>query len=519
MCENVPLAAPELIAASQPPAQPGQRQGRSHDQKRVKERGSVPLAPGAGLGEPAWEAFYGLVYVASTVLVESGSLSAAARVTASLALAAMIPWYLFLGRPVMRLDQETWDRTAASWRGPVYLTGLIAFFAVALHANPNAWFLAFAFSPQCFQVTTPMRRSMVFVVALNGVAALMWALGSRTAQGAATAAATALFSIGFSWVFSRWTARVVEQSHERAALLAQLEAAQAELAAANHEAGVLAERQRLAAEIHDTLAQGFLSIVTLIQAAQAAEGVRPVPAAQAAEGIRSARVAQGNGAVGRWTAAVTGPAREHLDLALATARENLAEARALVAALAPASLDDGGLAGAVARAAGATGRAAGIEASCAAEGTARPLPTTTEVVLLRVCQEALANVRRHAAASRVDVRLRYSATAVEVSVTDNGRGFAPAVAASVDTSSPLDTSTAAGTGTSTPAGASSLAGASRSAGASGPGGTPGSPDPGGLPGSGFGLRGMRERLRQAGGTLSVTTAPGAGTTVRAEIPA
>jgi DNA-binding CsgD family transcriptional regulator len=135
----------------------------------------VPLAAGAGLGEPAWEGFYGLVYVAITILVESASLSAAMRVAASLALAAMIPWYLLLGRPVMRLDQQTWDRTAASWPGPVYLTGLIALFAVVLYVNPNAWFLAFAFSPQCFQMTTPMHRSMVFVVAFNGIAALVLA--------------------------------------------------------------------------------------------------------------------------------------------------------------------------------------------------------------------------------------------------------------------------------------------------------------------------------------------------------
>ncbi|HEY0935689.1 MAG TPA: sensor histidine kinase [Trebonia sp.] len=417
MRENVPLAAPELIAAG-----PG-----------------APLSPGTGLGEPAWEAFYALVWVAGTLLVEAASLTTAPRVAASLALAAMIPWYWFLARPVMRMEEKgTWEQAVTSWRGPAYLTGLIALFAVALYANPNAWFLAFAFSPQCFQVV-PVRRAMAFVIGLNVVAGLMLVLPRPSVESAATAAATILFAVGFTWVFSRWTVRVIEQSHERAALLAQLEAAQEELAEVNHEAGALAERQRLAAEIHDTLAQGFLSIVTLIQAAQV-------------------------------TRVAADPASEHLELALATARENLAEARALIAALAPASLDDGGLPGAVARAAEVAGRAAGIGVTCASEGAVRPLPTVTEVVLLRVCQEALANVRRHAAATRAEVRLSYTAATVELSVADDGRGFA-------------------------------LAGQS------------------GPPGGGFGLRGMRERLRQAGGTLSVTTAPGAGTTVRAEIPA
>jgi signal transduction histidine kinase len=428
MRQNVPLAAPEL----------------TQDQNRDQERVVVPALAKMSLGEPAWEAFYALVFTASAILVESADLSPAARTGASLALAAMVPWYLFVGRPVIRLDMEDWERTALTWRGPAYLIGLTAIFAVAVHANPDAWFLAFAYSPQCFQVTTP-RRAMGFVVVLNGVAAVISALAGRSAEGALAATATALFAIGFSWVFNRWAVRVVEQSHERAGLLAQLEAVQAELAAANHEAGVLAERQRLSAEIHDTLAQGLLSIVTLIQAAQAS---------------------------GEGTSA-----RAHLDLALATARENVAEARTLVADLAPASLNDGGLPGAMARAAAAAGRAAGIEATCAAEGTVRPLPTPAEVVLLRVGQEALANVRKHAAATRVDVRLCYTDAAVWLSVTDNGRGFTGAGEAS-----------------------------------------PADPAAAGRPGGGFGLRGMRERLRQAGGALTVTSAPGAGTSVRAEIP-
>jgi signal transduction histidine kinase len=100
---------------------------------------------------------------------------------------------------------------------------------------------------------------------------------------------------------------------------------------------------------------------------------------------------------------------EYLELALVTARENLAEARSLISALVPAGLDDAGLVGAVARATSATGKATGIAATCAAEGDRFPLPTATEVVLLRVCQEALANVRKHAAATRVDVRLRLTA--------------------------------------------------------------------------------------------------------------
>jgi signal transduction histidine kinase len=327
---------------------------------------------------------------------------------------------------------------------------------------------------------------MVFVVILNLVGGLTMVLAEPSAQNIATAIGTVLFAIAFTVVFSHWTMRVIEQSRERAALIAQLESAQAELAAAYHEAGVYAERQRLAAEIHDTLAQGFLSIVTLIQAAQAsrASAAPGNPGPSAAD--PQAPDPGGPDVVG-----------DFLELAVVTARENLAEARTLVAALAPASLDDVGLAGAVARAAGATGKAAGIEVTCATEGDARSLPTATEVVMLRVCQEALTNVRKHAAATRVDVRLRYTAQTAELAVADNGRGF-PAPAAPGTTAETAGAADAAGSaGDAAQAGAMSV---------------PGAP-------AGFGLRGMGERLRQVGGTLSVTTAPGAGTTIRAEVPA
>jgi signal transduction histidine kinase len=241
-----------------------------------------------------------------------------------------------------------------------------------------------------------------------------------------------VFAVGFSYVYSRWTIKVVDQSMERAVLIDQLESTRAELAVVHHEAGVLAERHRLAGEIHDTLAQGFTSIVTLLQAAQ--------PSLDAAQ-------------------------RHHVDLALATARENLAEARTLVNALTPAALEAATLGETMQRVTEATGAEAGIDARAEVTGTARGLPTGTEVVLLRVCQEALANVRKHATARQVTVRLGYAPGAVRLIVTDDGRGF--------------DLSLTAG---------------------------------------GYGLRGMRDRVRQVGGTVDVTSAPGAGTEVKVEVP-
>ena len=87
------------------------------------------------------------------------------------------------------------------------------------------------------------------------------------------------------------------------------------------------------------------------------------------------------------------------------------------------------------------------------------------MVLLRVAQETLANVRKHAEARTVRVSLRYTGSAVSLQVSDDGRGFA------------VDGAT-----------------------------------------SGYGLRGMRERLGQVNGRIEVTSGPGAGTCVRAEVP-
>jgi signal transduction histidine kinase len=229
--------------------------------------------------------------------------------------------------------------------------------------------------------------------------------------------------------------RIIAQSYDRASLISELGRTRDELAQANRKAGVLAERQRLSGEIHDTVAQGFTSIIMLIQAADADVGREPATA------------------------------RQHLALALQTARENLAEARALVAALAPAGLEPGALDGALRRLTDAVPGQLGPPASFEVTGPAVPLPRAAEVMLLRVGQEALANVRQHARAGQVQVRLRYGEGQVGLEVTDDGVGFDP-----------------------------------------------------GQPGGGYGLPGMRARVAEAGGRLEVRSSPGCGTTVSVVVP-
>jgi signal transduction histidine kinase len=392
-----------------------------------------PLGLAAGnpwqIGTARWDMFYSVVF-GGVVLVTVVIVAGPARVVALAALAAMLLWYLLLGRSYIARAE-----LANSRRGPIFLAGLLPLFAVADWENPYCWFLAFALCPMCFHVLRA-RPAMWPAIAFNLVGGTMVALREPTATGYAQAIALVAFGVVFTQVYSGYVLGVVEQSLQQADLITQLDQTRTELALVSRDAGVLAERQRLAGEIHDTLAQGFSSILMLIQAAEAQLEESPVTA------------------------------RRQLALAAQTARENLAEARTLVGGLAPAQLRPGTLEDALRRITERLGSELGVSASFETSGTGRELPAATEVVLLRTGQEALANVRKHAAAGRVDVRLCYADTGVRLEVTDDGAGFDPAAV-----------------------------------------------------NGGYGLRGMRGRVDEAGGTIAVRSAPERGTSVTVEVPA
>jgi signal transduction histidine kinase len=187
---------------------------------------------------------------------------------------------------------------------------------------------------------------------------------------------------------------VARQSAERKELIDQLQAAQEARAAAERQAGVAAERQRLARDIHDSLTQGFASVVMLLEAAQ--------------ERL---------------------PDDRHLTQALRAARENLAESRRVVGALRPGELDDGGLPEALRRLSGRLSDETGIDAHTVITGALRPLDAHIQVELLRVAQEAVANARRHAHAEQVTLTLSYMEDLVVLDVHDDGDGFDPERAA------------------------------------------------------------------------------------------
>ncbi len=159
------------------------------------------------------------------------------------------------------------------------------------------------------------------------------------------------------------------------------------------ESGVEHERARLAREIHDTLAQGFVSVLTQLEAAH--EPLSRAPAEVV----------------------------ERVQRASAIARASLGEARRSVHALRPAALEAASLSEAIERVVARWSDEAAVGASVTLTGTAAPLAPSNEVTLLRATQEALANVARHARATTVTVTLSFLGDAVVLDVHDDGQGF------------------------------------------------------------------------------------------------
>ncbi|NUO58285.1 MAG: sensor histidine kinase [Hamadaea sp.] len=238
------------------------------------------------------------------------------------------------------------------------------------------------------------RRMGLAAVAVTAAAAVG---GYAVHQGSFSAAMVigpvlgAAVAVAVAWGYQA----LYRESEQRRRLIEELTTTRADLAAAQHTAGVLAERERLAREIHDTLAQGLSSIQLLLRAAERALPDTPDNAAR------------------------------YLGQARQAAADNLGEARRFVRALTPPALDDATLAAALERLCATTGNQHKIIARFHLVGDPAPLPTGHEVALLRIAQSAVANTVRHADATTVDVALRHRGDHVALDVTDDGRGFDP----------------------------------------------------------------------------------------------
>jgi signal transduction histidine kinase len=313
-------------------------------------------------------------------------------------------------------------------RFPLYFIFMISgfFYATILRPLPLAFLGTFATS---FLINTliagfpPTVEGWTFYIAIIAIQTIVIGAGSIVGE------------------------KVAEQNEERRQALAKLEAAlvenaglHAQLLTQAREAGILDERARMAREIHDTIAQGLIGIVTQLEAADQAHD-RPADRDR------------------------------HLQNAERLARESLVEARRSVEASMPAALEAATLPDALAGVTREWSELNGIPADVTVTGNVIALHPEIEVALLRIAQEALANVARHAGATRAGLTLSFIGDVVTLDVRDDGIGF------------DMEETDAAG----------------------------------GQPG--FGLSAMRQRVARVAGSLAIESEPGGGTALSARVPA
>ncbi len=281
--------------------------------------------------------------------------------------------------------------------GAAWLVALGVVWLVLLWLTPDGVWLAFPlFFVQLHLLPTRWGLPVVVTTTVMAVAGFTWHQGGFAVGtvigpvlGAAVAVATVL---GYQALY--------RESEQRRQVIEELRDTRHDLAAAEHAAGVLAERERLAREIHDTLAQGLSSIQLLLRAAERALPTRPDTAAP------------------------------HVTQAREAAQDNLTEARRLVSALAPVELEGGSLPAALERLCTTTQQRAGLTVHFHLSGEPFEVPTPYEVALLRIAQSALNNTVQHAGASRAELTLSYMDTSITLDAVDDGVGFDPELASS-----------------------------------------------------------------------------------------
>lgn len=250
----------------------------------------------------------------------------------------------------------------------------------------------------------------------------------------------------FAWGIARGYLQLLRDATEREQLVASLRQAQQEtvdlqdeLALTQRQAGAIAERTRIARDLHDTVAQALSSIRLLAhaEAARPGDAAAQLPITQI-EGI---------------------------------AADGIVDVRRIIAALAPAELDEAALSAALGRLGERLHDETGMQVVIHPDDALPALSTLCEIALLRTAQSALANVRLHAAATRVDLTLQVVGHTVRLDIADDGRGF-----------DVREWEQHGGSGSS------------------------------------YGLRFMRQRLRELGGDLEIESAPGEGTVLSAHLP-
>ena len=233
-------------------------------------------------------------------------------------------------------------------------------------------------------------------------------------------------------IIGAFIASIIKQSTDRQRLIDELTLSRANLMRVEREAGRLTERQRLARDIHDTLAQHFTSIIMHLSAAKHSNPESVPSEVQQAEGA---------------------------------AREGLEEIRRIVRDMQPEQIEKASLIEAVEGLAARWSAENSVQVKMKVTGTPRSLTPSAETALLRISQEAMHNIHKHAQAKNVNITFSFMEDIFAMDIVDDGLGFDPSKNS-----------------------------------------------------DGFGLKTMRDRIEELGGTLAIESERGGGTAIAVSLP-
>jgi signal transduction histidine kinase len=296
--------------------------------------------------------------------------------------------------------------------------------------NAESLMLAAMYNPMIF-TRFPIRWAIGIMISLT-VGFLLLYLLLYPSENWFIIAMTVLGLLFIAILIGYFISALVGQSMERQRLLDELTQTRARLLIAEREAGVVAERQRLSRDIHDTLAQEFTSIIMHLSAARL-----------------------GDSAV----------MKTHLQQVEQAAREGLDESRRIIWDMRPQQLEGASLVESIEGVAARWSAENRVRVETTVTGPPHPLDESIETALLRITQEALHNIKKHAQARDVNITLSYMPDLLALDIADNGKGF----------------------------------NTSRN-------------------GRGFGLKTMRERAEELGGTLTIESELGKGTAIAVSLP-
>jgi signal transduction histidine kinase len=337
-----------------------------------------------------WKAIFYVTVIVSAALMLLDENRAAPAWVAGLLTAVMLLWH-WSGLRFAGKGPNTWNERATVRF--FIISGDIILWFVLVNISPAYYIALFGLFIQVFR-QLPIRYAVVATILLTAAAVLEQLTDSGDPFSLTNPMLwTFLFMSLAGVLLGIWISAIIQQSTKRRELIEQLETAQTELSAVKTREGVLAERQRLAQEIHDTLAQGFTSIVMHLEAAEQA-----LP-----DDLDTLQ--------------------RHLDQARGIARTSLDQARRVVQDLRPDLLEQQSLPDAIERTAVRWSEETGIPLTTNTTGEPITLHPDIEVTLLRATQEALNNVRKYAQATTVQLTLSYMPDVVILDVQDNGVGL------------------------------------------------------------------------------------------------